>query len=174
VTPDRNELTPRERGLMIGRAWAESQEADPITALQLSTEGTIPDDVRTRERVLDALVDYIENPRPSGRASYTASANTSSSKACTEAAAELELVGAASAATPRPEGEQCSPSAATRPVHGHQKGAGGHSARPLLHLAVHAVWEVSEGVQRGDRGVHHRAVGPLWSPTEPLQRGQSS
>jgi hypothetical protein len=63
VTPDRNELTPRERGLRIGRAWAESREADPITALQLATEGTIPDDVRTRERVLDELVDYIENPK---------------------------------------------------------------------------------------------------------------
>jgi hypothetical protein len=61
---DAEELTPRERGVMIGRAWAESQEADPITALQLATEGTIDDDVRTRESVLDALVDYIENPKP--------------------------------------------------------------------------------------------------------------
>jgi hypothetical protein len=60
---DADELNPRERGVMIGRAWAESQEADPITALQLATKGTIPDDVRTRERVLDALVDYIENPK---------------------------------------------------------------------------------------------------------------
>jgi hypothetical protein len=60
---DAGEFDPRERGLMIGRAWAESQEADPLTALQLATEGTIPDDVRTRERVLDALVDYIENPK---------------------------------------------------------------------------------------------------------------
>lgn len=60
---DAGELNPRERGVMIGRAWAESQDADAITALQLATEGTIPDDVRTRERVLDALVDYIENPK---------------------------------------------------------------------------------------------------------------
>jgi hypothetical protein len=60
---DADEVDPRERGVMIGRAWAESQEADPITALQLATEGTIPDDVRTRERVLDALVDYIVSPK---------------------------------------------------------------------------------------------------------------
>ena len=60
---DVDQHDPRERGLMIGRAWAESREADPLTALQLATEGTIPDDVRTRERVLDALVDYIENPK---------------------------------------------------------------------------------------------------------------
>jgi hypothetical protein len=59
---DVDEFNPRERGLMIGRVWAESQEADPLTALQLAAEGTIPDDVRTRERVVDALVEYIENP----------------------------------------------------------------------------------------------------------------
>jgi hypothetical protein len=58
-----NELDPRERGERIGRAWAESQEADPLTALQLAAKGTIPDDLRTRETVLDALVDYIENPK---------------------------------------------------------------------------------------------------------------
>ena len=60
---DTDELNPRERGERIGRAWAESQEADPITALQLAAKGTIPDDLRTRETVLDALVDYIENPK---------------------------------------------------------------------------------------------------------------
>lgn len=60
---DVDELNLREQGFMIGRAWAESPEADPLTALQLAAKGTIPDDVRTRERVLDALVDYIENPK---------------------------------------------------------------------------------------------------------------
>lgn len=60
---DVDELNPRERGVMIGRAWAESQEADPLTALQLAAEGTIPDDLRTRETVLDALVKSIENPK---------------------------------------------------------------------------------------------------------------
>jgi hypothetical protein len=59
---DVDEFNPRERGEMIGRAWAESQEADPLTALQLAAKGTIPDDVRTREGVVDALVEYIENP----------------------------------------------------------------------------------------------------------------
>jgi hypothetical protein len=59
---DVDEFNPRERGKMIGRAWAESQEADPLTALQLAAKGTIPDDVRTREGVVDALVEYIENP----------------------------------------------------------------------------------------------------------------
>jgi hypothetical protein len=60
---DVDEFDPRERGVKIGRAWAESQEADPLTALQLAAEGTLPDDVRTRETVLDALVDYIEAPK---------------------------------------------------------------------------------------------------------------
>lgn len=60
---DADEFNPRERGEMIGRAWAESQVADPLTALQLAAKGTIPDDVRTREKVLDALVEYIENPK---------------------------------------------------------------------------------------------------------------
>jgi hypothetical protein len=60
---DVDQLDPRERGVMIGRAWAESSEADPLTALQVATKGTIPDDVRTREKVLDALVEYIENPK---------------------------------------------------------------------------------------------------------------
>lgn len=60
---DTDELNPRERGERIGRAWAESQETDPLTALQLAAKGTIPDDLRTRETVLDALVDYIENPK---------------------------------------------------------------------------------------------------------------
>jgi hypothetical protein len=59
---DVDEFNPRERGEMIGRAWAESQEADPLTALQRAAKGTIPDDVRTREGVVDALVEYIENP----------------------------------------------------------------------------------------------------------------
>jgi hypothetical protein len=58
-----DESNPREHGARIGRAWAESQEADPLTALQLAAEGTIPDDVRTRETVLDALVDYMDNPK---------------------------------------------------------------------------------------------------------------
>ena len=58
-----DEQDPRERGVRIGRAWAESQEADPLTALKLAAKGTIPDDLRTRETVLDALVDYIENPK---------------------------------------------------------------------------------------------------------------
>jgi hypothetical protein len=58
---DVDELNPRQQGFMIGRAWAESQEADPLTALQHAAKGTIPDDVR--KRVLDALVDHIENPK---------------------------------------------------------------------------------------------------------------
>jgi hypothetical protein len=60
---DVDEFNPRERGVRIGRAWAESREADPLTALKLAAKGTIPDDVRTRETVLDALVDYMDNPK---------------------------------------------------------------------------------------------------------------
>jgi hypothetical protein len=58
---ERNEFTPRERGLMIGHTWARMYEGDPADLRSIAGGETTPD---IREAVESLLVesDDIENP----------------------------------------------------------------------------------------------------------------
>jgi hypothetical protein len=85
---DVDEFDPRERGLMIGRAWAESEEVDPSRPYSSPPRERSPMTCARAKGSSTRWSITSRTRRPSGRASYTASAHTSSSKACTEAAAD--------------------------------------------------------------------------------------
>lgn len=59
---ERNEFTPRERGLMMGYEWASAYNGDPLD-LKPVAGGEIDDDTRATIQALLVESDDIENPQ---------------------------------------------------------------------------------------------------------------
>src|SRR5947209_185849 len=57
----KNEWTPRERGLMIGHAWAKGYDGD-LADLKPTAEGEISDDTRAAITAMLVESDDLENP----------------------------------------------------------------------------------------------------------------